>query len=125
MAAAESGDMATVNQFTPMAVMAYSQLDTVDADARFHLALLSLHTGDPKAVEALADTILQQSPGHLFAFMIRGASARFSKDDAALKQAYADFLNHYDAEMKAGRPEYADHKRSIDDFRTQALAPRT
>lgn len=120
MSAAESGDMATVNQFTPMAVMAYSQLDTVDADARFHLALLSLHTGDPKAVEALADTILQQTPGHLFAFMIRGAAARFSKDDVALNQAYADFLNHYDAEMKAGRPEYTDHKRSIDDFHKQA-----
>jgi hypothetical protein len=116
MAAAESGDQATVSQFTPMAIMAYSQLDAVDADARFHLALLSLHTGDPAAVEALADTILQQTPGHLFAYMIRGAQARFAKDDVALKQAYADFLGHYDAEMASPRPEYADHKRSIDDF---------
>ncbi|MEO8294553.1 MAG: hypothetical protein ABI613_03480 [Gemmatimonadota bacterium] len=125
MAAAESGDMATVNQFTPMAVLAYGQLDTIDTDARFHLALLSLHTGDPKAVEALADTILQQTPGHLFAFMIRGAAARFAKDDAGLKQAYTDFLNHYDAEMKAGRPEYTDHKRSVDDFHTHAAEAKT
>lgn len=124
MAAAESGDQATVNQFTPMAVMAYSQLDTVDPDARFHLALLSLHTGDPAAVEAVADTILQQVPGHLFAYMIRGAQARFASDSVALKQAYADFLGHYDAEMAAGRPEYADHKRSVDDFAAAARAAK-
>ena len=120
MAAAEGGDQATVNQFTPMAITAYSQLDTVDPDARFHLALLSLHTGDPAAVEALADTILQQVPGHLFAYMIRGAQARFAGDSVALKQAYADFLGHYDAEMAAARPEYADHKRSVDDFAAAA-----
>jgi hypothetical protein len=116
MSAAESGDQATVSQFTPMAVMAYSQLDTIDADARFHLALLTLHTGSPASGEALADTILQQTPGHLFAYMIRGAQARFAKDDVALKQAYADFRGHYDQEMSLARPEYADHKRSIDDF---------
>jgi hypothetical protein len=124
MAAAENGDQATVIQFTPMAVTAYSQLDSVDADARFHLALLSLHTGDPAAVEALADTILQQTSGHLFAYMIRGAQARFAKDDVALKQAYADFLGHYEAEMALGRPEYNDHKRSVDDFRTAAMAAK-
>ena len=116
MAAAENGDQATVNQFTPMAVMAYSQLDKIDADARFHLALLSLHTGEPGMVEALADTILQENPGHLFAYMIRGAQARFAKDDVGLKQAYADFLGHYEAERASGKPEYADHKRSIDEF---------
>jgi hypothetical protein len=116
MSAAESGDQATVTQFTPMAVAAYSQLDTIDSDARFHLALLTLHTGDPARGEALADTILQQTPGHLFAYMIRGAQARFAKDDVALKQAYADFRGHYEQEMSLARPEYADHRRSIDDF---------
>jgi hypothetical protein len=124
MAAAESGDQATVTQFTPMAITAYSQLDSVDPDARFHLALLSLHTGDPATVEALADTILQQKPGHLFAYMIRAAQARFVKDDVALKQAYADFLGHYEAEMASAKPEYADHKRSIDEFVAAARQSR-
>ena len=124
MAAAENGDQATVTQFTPMAVMAYSQLDDIDADARFHLGLLTLHTGDQAQVEALADTILQQNPGHLFAYMIRGAQARFTRDDVALKQAYADFLGHYETEIAAGRPEYADHKRSIDDFLAAARKDR-
>jgi hypothetical protein len=123
MAAAQTGDQATVTQFMPMARMAYTQLDTVDSDARYHLALLGLHNGDTTGVGALADTILTQNPGHLFAYMIRGTKARFAKDPAALKQAYSDFLSHFDKEMSSGRAEYAEHKKSIEDFHTAALAP--
>ena len=124
MTAAEAGDQATVTQFSPMAVMAYSQLDSIDADARFHLALLTVHTGDDSSVEALADPVLLQNPGHLFGYMIRGARARFAKDDAALKRAYADFLEHYEAEMAKERAEYGEHKRSVEDFRKAAEASR-
>lgn len=120
MAAAESGDNATVTRFSPMALQAYDMLDSVDADARYHLALLKVHTGDTRAVAALADTILANQPGHLFGYMIRGAIARFQKDDAGLKKAYADFLAHYDAEMKAGRVEYSEHERSVQSFYEQA-----
>ena len=61
MAAAQSGDEPTVSRFTPMALMAYAQLDTIDADARYHAALLEVHTGQvaeggiDKAAEAGAD----------------------------------------------------------------------
>ena len=72
MQAAQSGDEATVTRFTPMALMAYAQLDTVDADARYHMALLKVHTGDVEASGALGDSILTQSPGHLFGYMIQG-----------------------------------------------------
>jgi len=116
MTAQESGDQATVEQFTPMALMAYDQLDAADADARYHLALLKVHGNDIAAVIALADTILQKDPGHLFGYMIRGAVARFQKDDAAKRKAYADFIAHYDAEIARGRPEYTDHQRSVDEF---------
>jgi hypothetical protein len=121
MQAAESGDQNTVTTFTPMAITAYSMLDTVDADARYHLALLKAHTGDMAGPTALADTILAQQPGHLFGYMIRGTVARWEKNDKALQQAYKDFLAHYDSEMKAGRQEYADHQRSVDEFHQQAL----
>lgn len=116
MAAAESGDQATVAQFTPMAISAYNMLDTVDVDARYHLALLKVHTGDMDAVSAVADTILATSPGHLFGYMIRGAVARFRGDDAAKKKAYSDFLAHYEAELGAERQEYTDHQRAVDEF---------
>jgi len=121
MQAAESGDEATVTRFTPMALMAYAQLDTVDADARYHAALLKVHTGDIDASRALADTILTRDPGHLFGYVIQGTVARFRKDEKALDRAYSGFLKHYDAEIKAGRPEYQEHRRSVDDFRKAAL----
>jgi hypothetical protein len=121
MQAAQSGDEATVTRFTPMALMAYAQLDTIDADARYHAALLKVHTGDVNASRALADTILTRNPGHLFGYVIQGTVARFRKDEKALGQAYSGFLKHYDAEMKAGRPEYQEHRRSLDDFRKAAL----
>jgi hypothetical protein len=120
MTAAQSGDEATVTRFTPMAFMAYAQLDTIDADARYHAALLRVHTGDVEAAGALADTILADTPGHLFGYIVRGTVARFRKDDKALDRAYSDFLKHYDAETKAGRPEYQEHQRSLDDFRQAA-----
>jgi hypothetical protein len=121
MQAAQSGDEATVTRFTPMALMAYAQLDTIDADARYHAALLKVHTGDVEASRALADTILTQNRGHLFGYIIQGTVARFRKDEKALDRAYSGFLKHYDSEMKAGRPEYQEHRTSLDDFRKSAL----
>jgi len=121
MRAAQSGDEATVSRFTPMALMAYGQLDTVDADARYHAALLKVHTGEVDGSRALADSILAGDPGHLFGYIVRGTVARFRKDDRALNKAYADFLAHYDPEIKRARPEYEEHKTSLDDFRKAAL----
>ena len=121
MQAAQAGDEATVTRFTPMALMAYAQLDTVDADARYHAALLKVHTGDVTASRALGDTILAQTPGHLFGYMIQGTVARFQKDQKALSRAYAAFLKRYDEEIKLGRPEYSEHQTSLQDFRKAAL----
>jgi hypothetical protein len=120
MTAAESGDEATVTRFTPMALMAYAQLPDLDADARYHAALLKVHTGDAAGALALADTILAGNPGHLFGYVVRATVARWQKDDKALSAAYAGFLGHYDAEMKAGRTEYAEHTRALDEFRKAA-----
>lgn len=122
MRASESGDQQTVTTFTPMAMMAYERLETVDADARFHLATLKLHGGDVAGAAAIADTLLVQDPGHLFGYVIQGTVARWNKDDAALQKAYKDFLSHYDAEMKKGRPEYGDHERMMTDFQQAATS---
>ena len=122
MRASESGDQQTVTTFTPMALMAYEQLDAVDADARFHLATLKLHGGDVAGASAIADTLLAKDPGHLFGYVIQGTVARWNKDDAALQKAYKAFLSHYDAEMKKGRPEYGDHERMMTDFQQAATS---
>jgi hypothetical protein len=124
MKAAQSGDAATAAQFTPMALAAYAQLDTVDSDARYHAALLEVHAGDLPGALALADTMLAKAPGNLLAYMVRGSAARFGKDDAGLRRAYADFLRHYDAEIKSNDAGYVEHHAAIEDFRTQATAAR-
>jgi len=118
MRAAEGGDVGTVERFSPMAISAYEMLDPGDQDndARYDVALIKLHTGDVDGAAALADTILKKQPGHLFGIILRGTIARFRKDDKALKQSYADYLAHYDAETKAKRPEYEKHARSVEQF---------
>ena len=120
MRAAESGDQATVDQFSPMARMAYAQLDSLDADARYHMAMLYLHTGGVPEAKAVADTLLQKSPGHLFGYMLQGSIARFAQDQQGIAAARKGFLDHYDAEVAKGRPEYTEHQRAVDDFKARA-----
>ena len=125
MRAAQAGDEATVARFNPMALMAYTQLDTVDADARYHAALLKVHTGNPNESKALGDTILAQDPGHLFGYVVRGTVARFRKDQPELSRAYQGFLKRYEQEIKRERPEYTEHQTSLNDFRKAALEATT
>lgn len=120
--AAEAGDSVTVIQFAPMALGAYSMMEDADADARYHAATINLVIGDFAAALALADTIQAQAPGHLFGDVVRGEVADRRNDATALTRSYREFLSHYDAELRAGRVEYAEHKPILDDFRTRAQA---
>lgn len=121
MRAAEQGDSTTVLRFSPMAFAAYDQLDAVDADARYHAAVLRLHVqSDTAAALRQADTILQQHPRHLFGFLVRGMAGRLVGDERLLRRATADFMAAWDAETKAGRPEYRDHQAMLDQFRASA-----
>ena len=120
MTAAEEGDTATVVNFTPMALGAYAQLDTVNVDARYHAAVLNAQVGDFAAARTLADTILMDVPGHLFGHVIRGEVARIENDEATLARAHREFLESYDAEMAANRVEYLEHRPVLERFRTEA-----
>jgi hypothetical protein len=120
MQAAEQGNSAQVESFTPMALGAYAQLDSVDIDARYHAAVLRIQSGDPAGALALADTIQSESPGHLFGYLIRGTAAEARGDTAARARAARDFLAHYDAEMRANRPEYLEHRPALEEFKHQA-----
>jgi len=123
MRAAEQGDTTTVTRFAPMAFLAYTQLDTVDADARYHTAVLRLHVqGDTAAALRLADTIQMANPHHLFAFLIRGTAGRLVNDGRLLARANSDFLAAWDQEIKAARPEYRDHRTMLDQFHASAIA---
>jgi hypothetical protein len=117
MEAAQRGDSAQVLRFTPMALGAYTQLDTVDADARYHAAVLRLQTGDLAGARALADTILRQNPGHLLGYVVLGSAGQLAGDRAAAARARREFDQHYTGEMAAGRPEYRDHAPVIEEFK--------
>lgn len=123
MRAAEGGDPSTVTNFAPMALQAYDMLPETDRDpdARYHAAMLHLHSGGAEQAVAHADTIQAEIPTHLFGFVIRGTAAKLARDEAALAQAYADYLEHYDAEMNAGRQEYGEHPAILESFRQEAM----
>ena len=120
MRASEGGDQGTVTQFAPMALQAYAQLDTVDSDARYHAAMIRLHTGDPVGATTLADTILALDPGHLFSTVIYGTVARLNGDQERLAKERSDFLKRYDNELARRLPEYDLHKFILDQFLTEA-----
>lgn len=120
--AASAGDTNTVGQFAPMALGAYAQLDTVNADARYHAGMIELAVGEFPAALALADTIEANAPGHLFAYLVRGEAADRQNNSALLTRSYRDFLDHYDREVRSGRIEYEEHRPILDDFRTRAKA---
>jgi hypothetical protein len=120
MRAAGTGDSAEVQRFTPMALGAYEQLDARDIDARYHAATLYGQVQRWPAALALADTILAESPGHLFAYIIRGEAGRARNDSRLLAQAQRDFRANYDSALRSKRVEYLEHKPVIDQFKNEA-----
>lgn len=120
MAAAERKDSAEVARFTPMALGAYQQLDAVDIDARYHAAVLHLQIRDLAAARALADTILSESPGHLFAYVIRGEAATLEGNTRLRARSERDFLANYQPELAAKRVEYLEHQPVLEEFKAEA-----
>jgi hypothetical protein len=119
MQASTSGDAATMQRFSPMAISAYAMLDSVDIDARYDVAVIKLHAGDVPGATALADTIIAQAPTHLFGWMLRATVARFGGDSTGAKRAGATFLRHYPTELAKALPEYAEHRTSLEAFKRQ------
>ncbi len=120
MQASERRDSAEVRRFTPMALGAYDQLETRDADARYHAAVLHMQIGSLDAARALADTILRESPRHLFGYVVRGEVAELQRADQPLAQARRDFLAQYASQMATKRVEYLEHQPVLDEFKAKA-----
>jgi hypothetical protein len=117
VAAAERADTTEVLRFAPMALGAYEQLDTKDADARYHAAVLMIETGQLDEASALADTILAAAPDHLFGFLVRANVADRRNDRAAGRRAREAFARRYDAELASRKPEYEEHRTALEAFR--------
>ena len=117
MTAAENGDTTQVAQFLPMAKAAYLQLPSVNADARYHMAMLEIQAGNGAAALAQADSIVAGAPRHLFVFLIREAAAMQRGDTAAARAARRDLRAAWDAEIALERPEYAEHRAGLERIR--------
>jgi hypothetical protein len=117
MISREAGKLDTAAFFAPMALRAYSMLEEQDADARFHIGLLEVAAGNPAGAEAQADTLALTVPTHLYAFMLRADAARARGDTAAARRADQAFLQNYEAEIAANRPEYAPHAPWLETYR--------
>ena len=121
MTLVEAGKMDSAQFFVPMALGAYAQLPSLDADARYHVGLLQLAGGDPNAALAEADTIQRSTPTHLFIYILRAHAYQALGNKVQERQAYADFLRHEPAELALKRPEYDEHRDPLTSFHAEAL----
>jgi zinc-ribbon domain len=107
MTLAENGKTDSVQFFLPMALGAYAQLPSLDADARYHVGHLQLLGGDVQGALAQADTIQRAVPTHLFGYVLRARAYEQQGNPALARRADADFLRNEAAELARNRPEYA------------------
>lgn len=116
MAAAERGDSAQIEFFRPMALGAYALLDSPDSDTRYDVGMIHLITGDVEGARAQLDSLKQFAPNHLLGTMLQSTLAQVEQDESGMRQAYRDFLDHYEAEIATAGTGYADHRPAIDAF---------
>jgi hypothetical protein len=113
------GDTACVITFTPMALNAYANLTATDrdVDAQYRAAMVQAEVGMFANARALADSILITAPDNLLGYYVRATTAEFAGDSATAQAARGAFRTHYDAEMKKNRPEYAEHRAFLAQYR--------
>jgi hypothetical protein len=102
-----------------MALSAYTMLDTIDVDARYHAGAIHLRLGQVAEARALADTIMREAPGNLLATLLRAEAAEVAGDPAGFDTARKTFLADVDAQLKLSRPEYTEHRAMLDEIRKQ------
>lgn len=125
MRAVSGGDSGQVRFFTPMALQAYALLGELDADARYHVALIQAEAGDLATLSAQADSLEAESPRHLFVSMLRTEVAERRGNRSELQRWYRRFLDLYDSEVATRKKEYGDHQPALDAFRQSAQAALT
>lgn len=119
-AAAENGDTATVVEFTPMALTAYTNLPPGDRDidSRYHTAMIMAQVGKFTEALALADTMLAKAPNNLMAYFVQATVADFQKDAPKAEAARAAYRKHYDAQITTKRDEYMVHSAMLERFKS-------
>ena len=109
----EAGNEAQAQQFASMTIQAYGMLPPaeIDADARFHLALVDLVLDDVDAADQEATFILAVDSQHLLGLSIKARVAEARGDAAAQAAAYTMFLDALPAGLTSGKAEYRDARQ--------------
>jgi len=116
--ASEQGNTDEALQFAPMAIQAYERVSRLDADAHYHMGLIYEVAGEFDNVRNQVAIIRQYTPDHLLGLILEHGVAEKSGDPFAAARAAAAFAAAYDAEIRADRPEYEAHRKTIEAFRT-------
>ncbi len=117
MMADEQGNRAEVEQFTPMAVSAYEMLESMDADALYHVGLIHAAAGDIEKAKEFTERMKAIVPNHLLAALLEHRLAEEENKQSVADRAAERFHKHYDEEISIGRLEYEHHRASIERFR--------
>jgi hypothetical protein len=123
----EAGKNDSVAFFAPMGIGAYANLGpSLDADARLHLGLIELATGQNDAAAAQGDTIIRGARTHLFGWLLEGQAALQARDSASARRALRAYLQDYPSERAKNLPEYAEHSTMLQEARDEAerLVPK-
>jgi len=118
--ASEAGDSGQVAFFAPMAIQAYAAVNPLDIDARLHIGMIELASGNAVGASAQADTIQRQSRTHLFGSLLKARAAEAMNNAAVRRQAYQAFLANWTAERAKNLPEYSQHETVLNETRTAA-----
>jgi len=116
MIAQEQGDAAGAASFGQRALDGYAALGGLDNDLRLHVGLILIAMGNLDATLAQADSLELAVPGHLYASILRQRVYEIRGNSSGVESAYSRFLEYYQREIDAARPEYNEHTRMIDTF---------
>lgn len=117
-----AGDTAQARAFLPMALDAHGQVEELDADLRYHLAVLHLFSGNPEIALAQSDTILQSDSSHVFGLYGAARAEQDLGDGATAERLYERLLEVYSTEVERDLPEYQMHAPALPAMRAEAEA---
>src|SRR5690606_12899600 len=115
-----AGDSAQARFFLPMALAAYADVPELDADGHYHVAVLNLAGGDPQAARAHADSILAETPSHLFGLFTAAQAEQALGNTERAREFYERFQASFAAESALARKEYTEHAAVMPLMREEA-----
>ncbi len=118
--AAEAGDTVQLQEFLPLAVIAYAEAAPLDADGLFHLSTLHRIADDPDESLLSARTILERDPDHLLGLGAAAAASEQMGRDDDVTAYYSRLVEVYEVQVNRSLNEYLGHATFLGTLRDDA-----